>query len=365
MSDRRRRRLAAALTVLATIVGIVAVLAVWAKRQALETDTWTETSTELLKDEEVQDRLSVFLVDKLYENVDVEARLQAALPPRAQPLATPAAAGLRELAQRAAKRALSGERVQGLWEEANERAHERFVALIVESDDAPEEVTLDLGPIAEEIGTRAGIDAAATGTVELKIINSDEVTLVQDIVRALRNLSVVLPLLALGLYGLAIYLAQGRRREQVRAAGIGFIVIGIAVLAALRLAEDPVVASLAAAEAGEPAVGSVFAIATSLLRDTGLAMFGYGLVIVAGAWLAGPTSWARTVRERITPVLADRTMMYAAIAVIVLLVLWWSPTEGTRRPFPLLILVALLIAGCEALRRQAMNDFPEAAAPKS
>lgn len=361
MSDKTRRRLAMGLTVLATVIGILAVLSVWAKRQVLETDTWVDTSTEVLENEKVQDRLSVFLVDKLYENVDVEARLQSALPPRAQPLAAPAAAGLRELAQRAAERVLSGERVQELWREANERAHDRFVALIVESDDAPDEVTLDLGPIAQEVGTRAGIDAAATGTVELKIIDSDNVTLVQDVVKQLRNLSVVLPLLVLALYGLAIYLARGRRREQVRAAGIGFIIIGMTALAALRLAQDPVVDSLAQAEAGESAVASVWEIATSLLRDTGIAMLGYGLVIVGGTWLAGPTAWARTAREKITPVLADRTMMYAAIAVIVLLVLWWSPTEGTRRLFPMLVLVALLIAGCEGLRRQAMVDFPERA----
>ena len=106
------RKTSIALIVVATVIGFFAVFAVWAKRQVLETTTWTKTSTELLADEHVQTALSTFLVDQLYANVDVEARIRHRLPPQAAALAGPAAGGLREVADQAALRALQTPRVQ-------------------------------------------------------------------------------------------------------------------------------------------------------------------------------------------------------------------------------------------------------------
>jgi hypothetical protein len=44
--------------------------------------------------------------------------------------------------------------------------------------------------------------------------------------------------------------------------------------------------------------------------------------------------------------------------VLVLLVFGWAPTQGTERLLPSLVLIALMIAGYEALRAQALRDFP-------
>ena len=76
----RLRRTAIAIIVLASVIAFFAVFAVWAKRQVLETDTWTETSTELLADHEVQTALNNFLIDRLFAKVDVEAELKERLP---------------------------------------------------------------------------------------------------------------------------------------------------------------------------------------------------------------------------------------------------------------------------------------------
>ena len=118
------------LVVVATVVGFFAVFAVWAKRQLLETDTWTETSSQLLEDHDIQVAVAGFLVDALYTNVDVQARLQEGLPPQLQGLAAPVSAGLRELSLRLANEALERPRVQALWKEANERAHETLIDVV-------------------------------------------------------------------------------------------------------------------------------------------------------------------------------------------------------------------------------------------
>ena len=96
---------------LASILAFAAILAIWANRQLLNTDNWTDTSTELLEHRVIRDQIAVYLVDQLYANVDVSAELRDALPERLQPLAGPAAGGLRELAERASKEALSRPRV--------------------------------------------------------------------------------------------------------------------------------------------------------------------------------------------------------------------------------------------------------------
>jgi hypothetical protein len=58
-------------------------------------------------------------------------------------------------------------------------------------------------------------------------------------------------------------------------------------------------------------------------------------------------------------VLSHRAWGYPALAVIVLLVFWLSPTEGTSRLVPSLVLIALFVAGFEALRHQTTREFPE------
>src|SRR5215216_717244 len=99
-ASRAHRRVGLALIVLASLLAFLAIFALWANRQFLDTDNWTDTSTKLLERDVIRTQVSDYLVDQLYVNVDVEGRLRAALPPRADPLAGPAAGGLKQLVER-------------------------------------------------------------------------------------------------------------------------------------------------------------------------------------------------------------------------------------------------------------------------
>ncbi|MFL5891707.1 MAG: SHOCT domain-containing protein [Solirubrobacterales bacterium] len=359
------RRTSIAVIVLASVIAFFAVFAVWAKRQLLETETWTRTSTELLADHDVQQALNGFLIDQLFAKVDVEKKLEKALPDEVKGLAGPASGGIHQLATRAGLDALQNPNVQALWADANRRAHRLFLSLIHGGTDTLSTtngvVTLDLGNLVTEIGQNAGIDVSdklPPGSAQIELLRSNQLTFVQNMVNLLEDLALALPALALALYALAIYLARGWRREAVRACGISFIAVGILVLVARSIAGGAVVDTLAKTDAVQPAVGSVWTIGTSLLRGEGLAMIGYGIVILIWAWLAGNTAPARELRREITPVLGERRWGYAILAVIVLIIFWWNPTEGTGRLLPSLVLVALLIAAYEALRHRALGDFP-------
>jgi hypothetical protein len=172
----------------------------------------------------------------------------------------------------------------------------------------------------------------------------------------------VLVVLALALLALAIYLARGWRREALRACGIGLTVAGVAVLAVSSLAGDAIVDSLADSDAVRPAAEAAWTISTSLLAEAATATVIYGVVLLLSAWLAGPARLAVAARRKLAPYLREPAYAYGALAVIVLLVLAWSPTPATRRVLPALVLIGLLAAGVEALRRQTAREHPEAAA---
>jgi hypothetical protein len=355
------RKLVLGLILVASLIAFLAVFSIWAKRQMLETDSWVETSTELLEDEEIRDQLSIFITDAIYSNVDVQGELEARLPPDLKPLAGPAAGGIRNLIQRGADEALQRPRVQQAWETINRAAHEKLIEVVQEDTD--EAVTLDLGDIVAQVGSEAGIDVAGKippDAGQIEVLPADELSTPRKAVNLIEGLAVVLTLLALVLFGLAIYLARDRRRETLRMVGFAFIAVGLAIGLARSLAGDVVVDALASTASVEPAVQDTWAIGTSMLSDGAGAMIFYGIVIVIGAWLAGPTGIARAAREEIAPLLNRRETGYVALLVLLLLLFWWAPTEGFRRAPIAIIIVALFVVGFEFLRRQTLREFPDA-----
>ena len=122
---RPRRGIVTTLLVLATLIGVVGCFAVGPPASSSKTDTWTETSSELLEDADIREAVSAFLVDALFSNVDVQGQLEGALPGRLKPLAGPAAGGLRQLAEEGcsqAARATQGPEPLGAGEPGRPRA---------------------------------------------------------------------------------------------------------------------------------------------------------------------------------------------------------------------------------------------------
>src|SRR3954447_7207466 len=86
------------LLALAALALFTGAFAVWVHRQALNTDNWKTTSSELLAYEQVQTTLAPQLFDPLFANGGVTGAIQQRLPSNLQVLAGPATAGLRQLA---------------------------------------------------------------------------------------------------------------------------------------------------------------------------------------------------------------------------------------------------------------------------
>ena len=292
MTDQpiRRRGLALALVVLASIVAFVAMFSVWVNRQILNTDNWTATSSELLEHPVIRDRVAGFLVDELYANVDVEAQIRAALPPRAQPLAGPAAGALRTFAERAAREILARPRAQLAWEASNRQMHKLLIKVLegggpnVSTNNGV--VVLDLKSLLAETQARIGLggrlsNALPADAAEITILRSDQLELAQDSFRTLRALPIVLVSLSLLLFAIALAISPGWRRQAVRAYGIGFIAAGALGLAAISILGDNIVSSLARTEASEPAIAETWAVSTTLLHEIAVSTIGYGVLMFA------------------------------------------------------------------------------------
>src|SRR3954447_16798100 len=85
---------------LAILTGFGAVFATWVKRQALDTNNWTDTSTKLLANKEIRTALGAYLVNELFTSNDVAARVAEILPPQAARARRPGPTGPAPVARR-------------------------------------------------------------------------------------------------------------------------------------------------------------------------------------------------------------------------------------------------------------------------
>ncbi|HEV7771087.1 MAG TPA: hypothetical protein VGO66_10600 [Solirubrobacterales bacterium] len=355
---------------MATLITFLAIFSIWVNRQALNTDNWVNTSEKLLQNEEVKTQLSNYLADQLFASVDVQAELEKTFPPRLAPLAGPATGALNQLAPQVAERALKTSQAESLWSAANRGAHETLLKILNDEGSAVStsggEVTLDLGSLVSESGGQLGVAGNLASKVpadagQLTILKSDQLSMAQDISKLVRRLPIVLTLLAIFLYGLAIYFAGPRRRQALRSVGFGFVVAGVLSLILRGVAGNTVVDALAGNESVKPAVEAVWSIGTALLMTVAVSAITFGILLIIAAWLAGPTRIATALRREAAPYLRERRgTTYAAVAFAFLVLVLWAPVAAFEKPIGLLLLAALMMLGTEILRRQAEAEFPNA-----
>jgi hypothetical protein len=360
-------RIVAALLVVATLIAFLAVFSIWVNRQALNTDNWVDTSSKLLRNEEIRTQLSGYLADELFAGVDVQAELEKTFPPRLAPLAGPAAGALHQLAPQVAERALATSQAESLWADANRAAHETLLKILNDEGSAVStangEVTLDLASLVSESGGQLGIAGKLASKVppdagQLTILKSDQLSMAQDVSSLVRHLPIVLTLLALLLYGLAVYLAGPRRRQALRSVGFGFIVAGVLSLLLRRIGEGSVTDALAGTDAVKPAVEAAWDIGTSLLVTVAVSAIAFGILVVVAAWIAGPTRAATSLRREAAPHLRERGTTYGAVGLVFLALVLWAPVVAFQKPIGMVLLAVLMVLGTEALRRQTAAEFP-------
>jgi hypothetical protein len=357
------------LLAIATLLTIFAILAIYVNRQVLDANNWSKTSTTMLAHPAIRTALSEYLITQVYANVNVAGTLQSALPPALKPLAGEAAGALQQAAQKVAFEVLGRPRIQAVWKAANKTAAQQFINIVESKSKAVKlqgnQVILNLQPMLVSVANTLGLPGTLVQKIppnaaQLKVLKSDQVKTVQNAVKAVRGLAIILPAVALILFALALWLSDGRRRHTLFFVGVDLLVAGIFVLVARNLGDHYVTNKLAQGETVRPAVNAAYTIGTDMLRDVASATLLFGLVTLVAAALAGPRRWAVAIRRALAPWLRERPgMAYAALTVILLLIVLWGPIPATRKVIPVLIIFVLAFLGLHALRVQTAKEFPD------
>src|SRR3954452_973231 len=327
--SRGRRRTVRGLVILGSLLAFLSVFAIWTERQALNTDDWVNTSARLLHNKTIRAALSDYLVEQLYENVDVRKELEGVFPGDAAELAGPAAGGLRQVAGQGAEKALETSTAQQLWEEANRTTHEQLLAVLENKKEAvsTEEgnVTLNLGSLLTNLAQQVGIGESLAEKLppdagQIQILKSDQLKTAQNIAVAVKGLALVLSILTFAAFGAAIYLSRGGRWVTVLYSGIGLIAAGFAAIVFRHVAGGIVVGQLVKNDSVKPAGEAVWSIGTSLMISIATTVIVVGALFAAAGWLASPTGGARTTRRYMDPRLRlHAAYVYSGLAILVLL----------------------------------------------
>jgi hypothetical protein len=368
--SRARRRTVKALVALGSVLAFLSVFAIWVERQGLNTNDWVSTSGRLLENSTIRQALANYLVDQLYENVDVQKELKEILPGETKQFSGPLSGGLRQVAGDGAERVLETSTAQNLWEKANRSTHEQLVEVLEEKGDTVStengEVKLNLGAMLTNLADQVGVGSTLAeklppDAAQIRILRSDQLKTAQNITTAVKGLALILSILTFLCFAGAIYLARGGRWVTVLSCGIGLIAAGFAAIVARHVAGGIVVGQLVTEDSIKPAANAAWTIGTSLMISIATTLIVVGALFAVAGWLASPTGAARSVRRFFAPALRDwLPWVYTGLAIIVCLYFLSAPTQGLRSFLTTLIVAGMAAFGIHELRKQTAEEFPDA-----
>jgi hypothetical protein len=329
---RTRGVVAVALVVVTSIVVTVSVTAVWARRNALNTDRWVRTVGPIAEEPAVQQALGRYITDQAMTAIDPEELFESALPERGQILAAPLTSALRGFVNDQVDSFLASDTFQRLWVQINERAHRRVVQ-VLEGDLPPSlqvqgnDVVLNVVPLLNEVLARLGERSPEIfgRTVDLPTVTVDEIPeeaiqkvesalgrdlpenfgqftvfdasrlqQVQDTVTLFNRLVVAAVILAIVLIALTLWVSPRRRRTLLQLM-VG-IALGIVLVRRLGIRLEDDVVELVKPE-NQDAVKVVVGAFVSSLLDATAWILGGAALIAAVALLTGPYGWAKALRR--------------------------------------------------------------------
>jgi hypothetical protein len=282
--------------VLAVLAGVLAIFAIWANQQLLDTGSWASVSNHLLKSKEVRHRVAAFLGETLVE--ETESQLLAAGEEETAARVMPR---LRRNDVRLAERVMATPQFRAIWATANRSGHAALLRVLDEEGpkDGEGGVAIDLTPalrrvadllgeegLAEELGVESLGDLVEPRAARIEILEAQELEQAQDVVRVVRHLTLPAVLAVLLIYGLAIFFGRWYLARTFVGVGFALVATGGLALAIRSLAGDAVVDDLLSGHADREAAEAAWRIATSTIHDLAVVSIalGIGVLVATAAW---------------------------------------------------------------------------------
>ena len=254
---KRRIGVRSIAAVIALILGLgllpLGTVTYWGHRTVTDTERYLETMQPLAYDEDVQDSLSVFITDKIEEQIDPEAlvnQLFAGLIeeyPSLKALVPIVSGAVDSLIAQVVDRLVRSDQFKQLWDLANTAAQKSLMAILEGRDDGPvslqgDEVVLDIGVLIDQVKqglVDQGFSAAANINVpqadrQIVLLEAPQLAQIRTIYSFTSPVAAGLVYIAVLLLILAVVLARRRPRMTAwagggAAVGGGLLVVGLGI----------------------------------------------------------------------------------------------------------------------------------------
>ncbi len=254
---KRRIGVRSIAAVLALILGLgllpLGTVTYWGHRTVTDTERYLETMQPLAYDEDVQNSLSVFITDKIEEQIDPEALVNQVFAglieeyPSLKALVPIVAGAIDSLIAQVVDRLVRSDQFKQLWDLANTAAQKSLMAILEGRDDGPvslqgDEVVLDISVLVDQVKqglVDQGFSAAANTNVpqadrQIVRLEAPQLAQIRTIYSFTSPVAAGLIYIAILLLVLAVVLARRRPRMTAwagggAAVGGGLLVVGLGI----------------------------------------------------------------------------------------------------------------------------------------
>ena len=329
---RIRRSLVGLLVALSCLLVLLSTTEVWAHRTLLNTSTFVGTVGPVFQNPVVASGVATRATDELFTELNLQARLRDALPPKASFAAVPITNATKGYVAGELTKVLMSPQFQAIWTAALTATHKQLVAVLRGQNNAAIStsggyIVLNTVPLINQaLGKVSGLASDLAGkpvtlpTItradppqqavnklsqalgvqlpsnfgEITLVRSSDLATVQRGVKAFDRLTLVLPLVAIVLIALSLWLSLNRRRTLLQLA------VGVSLLMIVERRSILHEQSVLADAAHNPQV------AQSVLGELLHGFFvltawvlAVALVVLVIAVLSGPYRWAVALRSSV------------------------------------------------------------------
>jgi len=385
--QRWRTIVACLLIVVGCVLAPLAGVAVWARNQVTNTDRYVRTVAPLASDPAIQAAIADQITAQVFSYLDVQGLTNQAVdtlaarglrPQVADQLrgfAGPLASGIQSFVRTEVGKIVQSQAFADAWVQANRVAHQALVkALTGQGDGAVtvegDRVSLNLGPFIETVKRRL-VDSGFGLAARIPQVNASFVLFdVKNLSRArsafnlLNTLGIWLPIIAIVLLGIGVFVAKDHRRALVgTAVGVAVAMVGLGL--ALAVFRTIYLDAVPAAVLPHDAAAVLYDTIVAYLRLGLRTILVLALVVAGGALVTGQSATAVRTRQALTAgigwlrggaehagwrtgpvgswVYANKQLLrIGAVTLAALaLVFWGQPTGKTVALLAVLLLVAL------------------------
>jgi hypothetical protein len=320
---RRWRTIVATLCiVVACVLAPLSVVAIWTRNQVTNTDRYVATVTPLASDPAIQNAIADQITAQVFNYIDIQGittqavdalagrGLRPEVATQLEAFAVPIASGIQSFTRSQVGKVVESDAFTDAWIQANRVAHAELVkaltgegggSLTVENDT----VSVNLAAFIQTVKQRlvdSGFSVAARipeVNASFVLFQSEDITRARSAFNLLNTLGIWLPIIALVLLVLGVYVAKDHRRALVGAAlgvAIGMVVLalGLAVFRSIYL--DAVPATVLPHDAAAVLYDTIVRFLRLGLRT----ILVLALVVAAGAFLTGQSATAVGARRGLT-----------------------------------------------------------------